>query len=88
MNRTREESASLEVQLGILAMQFRGTTDDAKRGDIQVQYAQTVSELVGSGNWDEIPPLEDQLPDKFMPAEFFEKWLRISPKRRASKRTG
>jgi hypothetical protein len=74
-------------QLSILAMQFRGTRDEAKRITIARAYALAVDELVASKKWQQIPPLEDQLPDEWMPEAFFEHWSLTPPPRRAG-RTG
>lgn len=65
-----------EERLGSLAMQFRGTRCEEERQEIAKEYAQTVERLIHSGQWHEMPPLEDQLPDDWMPAAFFEYWLR------------
>jgi hypothetical protein len=63
-----------QERLGGLAMKFRGTWRDTERRDIAKDYSQTVERLIHSGQWDEIPPLEDQLPDDWMPREFFDYW--------------
>jgi len=55
-------------------MKFRGTRDSAERQAITKQYAKTVKKLVNSGCWKEMPPPEDQLPDEFMPRDFFQHW--------------
>jgi hypothetical protein len=68
-NRTPDEE-----RLGGLAMRFRGTRRDAERRDIARDYSQTVERLIHSGRWQEIPPPEDQLPDDWMPAAFFDYW--------------
>jgi hypothetical protein len=60
--------------LGILAAQFRGTRDEAQRAAIAEAYSQTVTQLIENGNWREIPPLEDQLPDDRLPEAFFQYW--------------
>jgi hypothetical protein len=65
-----------EERLGGLAMQFRGTRSDVERRTIATDYAQTVDRLIRSGGWHEMPPPEDQLPDNWMPPEFFEYWSR------------
>jgi hypothetical protein len=74
MKLSRQNKVSLGKQLGILAMQFRGTKVEAERASIAEAYAQTVSQLIESGTWRKIPPLEDQLPDDQMPQAFFEFW--------------
>lgn len=63
-----------EAHLGELAMRFRGTRDDLERQSIAADYANTVERLIHSGAWDDMPPPEDQLPDDFMPKEFFDYW--------------
>ncbi len=62
-------------------MQFRGTRDDTERLSIKEEYARTVKKLINSKNWNEIPPLEDQLPDEDMPEEFFQYWSLTLPTR-------
>jgi hypothetical protein len=66
-----------ENQLGILAMKFRGGFDN--KNEVAKEYAQIVKLLINSGNWKEIPALEDQLPDEWMPDSFFEYWS-LSPR--------
>jgi len=63
-----------EEHLGGLAMQFRGTRDDVERRLIADDYARTVERLIQGGQWDEMPPPEDQLPDAWMPAAFLAYW--------------
>jgi hypothetical protein len=65
-----------EERLGGLAMKFRGTRHDAERRDIAQDYSETVDRLIHCGTWHEMPPLEDQLPDDWMPRAFFEYWTR------------
>ena len=74
--RTRSEAKRLPLgqQLGVLAMAFRGTRDETERTRIAGAYARVVRQLIESGEWGEIPPLEDQLPDERMPNAFFEYW--------------
>ena len=62
-------------RLGELAMKFRGTRQQAERQAIAIDYSQAVERLVQSGNWQEMPALEDQLPDQWMPKMFFDYWL-------------
>jgi hypothetical protein len=69
-------SSNSEAYLGVLAMKFRGTDDGAERRAIAVEYAKSVNKLISSGRWMEMPPPEDQLPDEYMPEEFFEFWSR------------
>ena len=61
-----------EELLGMLACQFRGTRDIAARGEIAKKYAEAVDRLIGTGHWEEMPSLEDMLPDEYMPASFYE----------------
>jgi hypothetical protein len=65
-----------EARLGTLSMRFRGTRRDSERRDIAKDYSQTVVRLIVGGKWHEMPPPEDQLPDTWMPEEFFEYWSR------------
>jgi hypothetical protein len=64
-----------EERLGALAMQFRGTRRDSERQDIAREYTRTVHRLIQAGHWYEMPAPEDQLPDDWMPKEFFDYWL-------------
>ncbi len=64
-----------EERLGALAMQFRGTRCDSERHDIAQEYARTVQRLIQTGHWFEVPAPEDQLPEDWMPSEFFDFWL-------------
>lgn len=66
-----------ENQLGFLAMKFRGGRDD--KNEVAQEYARIVELLINSGNWKEIPALEDQLPDEWMPDNFFKYWS-LSPR--------
>ena len=61
--------------LGVLAMKFRGTRRDVERRAIAQDYSQTVERLIQSDHWDEMPAPEDQLPNQWMPKEFFTYWL-------------
>jgi hypothetical protein len=69
-------NSSREECLGRLALKFRGTRQDAERRDIAREYSQAVEGLIHSGNWQEMPPPEDQLPNDWMPKAFFEYWTR------------
>lgn len=65
--------------LGRLAREFRGTKDEEKRKEIAERYAACVAGFIRHGDffgepWKEIPAMEDQLPDEYMPQEFFEFW--------------
>ena len=75
MRPSSTSSYSDEERLGALAMEFRGTRRDAERQDIASEYRRTVDRLIQAGHWDEMPAPEDQLPDDWMPAEFFDYWL-------------
>jgi hypothetical protein len=75
MNTTPADVEQDEDRLGVLAMTFRGTRHDAERKDIARDYCETVERLIRSGRWENVPPPEDQLPDDWMPATFFEYWF-------------
>ena len=66
-------------QLGVLAMRFRRTRDEAVRRAIAAEYAREVQRLIETGNWAEAPAFEDQLPDEWMPKAFFAYWCPDSP---------
>jgi hypothetical protein len=66
-------------RLGSLAMKFRGTRRDDERRAIAVEYARTVERLIQSGQWVEVPPFEDQLPDEWMPSAFMAYWYDEHP---------
>lgn len=74
MKRAGQKRTPPEKILGILAMQFRGTRDEAERDVIAEEYSRTVSQLIESRKWKRIPPLEDQLPDERLPKAFFDYW--------------
>jgi len=76
VNRIPCNSAPDVQRLGELAMQFRGTKVRAQRRAIAKDYAQIVERLIRSGNWQDMPAPEDQLPDDSMPPSFFEYWSR------------
>jgi hypothetical protein len=76
MNSIPPTVAQDEERLGGLAMKFRGTRRDVERRDIAKDYSETVDRLIHSGRWHYMPPLEDQLPDDWMPSAFFTYWLR------------
>lgn len=65
----------LRIQLGILAMRFRGNRDPQHRSNIAREYEQIVIRLVAAGGWNEMPAPEDMLPDEFMPDLFFQYWF-------------
>lgn len=71
----------LEKQLTVLAMQFRATRDEAERHSIARAYSRAVTQLIATKKWRLIPPLEDQLPDEWMPASFFKHWSLSQPGR-------
>lgn len=74
MSTRAPDPARDEQRLGQLAMGFRGARDEATRAGIAAEYALTVERLVRSGQWVEMPPPEDQLPDAHMPRQFFAYW--------------
>ncbi len=76
----RPKEISLETQLGLLAMQFRSTRDEARRAEVATAYAQVVRDLIESGKWEEMPSFEDMLPDDRMPEDFFTFWSIPSPR--------
>jgi hypothetical protein len=78
MSPTRYSVARDAEALGLLAMRFRGTRRDAERRDIASDYSRTVDRLIHSGRWQEMPALEDQLPDDWMPQAFIDYWLHRS----------
>ncbi len=61
-------------QLGVLAMRFRRTRDEAARRAIATEYAHEVQRLIETGDWSEAPAFEDQLPLEWMPESFFAYW--------------
>jgi hypothetical protein len=81
----RAKSVPLAKQLGLLAMQFRGARDEAERIAIAQAYSQAVDQLIASKKWRLIPPLEDQLPDEWMPETFFKHWSLSPPPRQAGR---
>jgi hypothetical protein len=84
--KTRPESKIPPAKrLCILARSFRGTKDETERAAIAKAYAQAVEQLIAGGKWKKIPPLEDQLPDEWMPEVFFEHWSLRPPLRRAGR---
>jgi hypothetical protein len=87
MKRTRLKTVPPDKLLGVLAMQFRGTRDDTARMGIAKSYSVAIDQLIESGKWREIPPLEDQLPDEWMPLAFFAYWS-LSPPTRQVRRRG
>jgi hypothetical protein len=64
----------LETQLGLLAMRFRSTRDEAERDRVAAEYQRVVEALIASGTWEETPASEDMLPDGRMPEAFFKYW--------------
>jgi hypothetical protein len=74
MSAGRQKAVPPAKQLGVLAMRFRGTRDEAERTSIARAYSEAVAELIASEKWRRIPPLEDQLPDEWMPEAFFDYW--------------
>jgi hypothetical protein len=86
MKHTRRKTVPPDKLLGVLAMQFRGTRDDSTRTGIAKSYSVAIDQLIESGKWREIPPLEDQLPDEWMPEAFFTYWSLRPPMRQAGRR--
>ena len=82
MGPKRQKKVAPLRQLGILAMQFRGTRDEEQRACIAQAYGQVVTELIERKTWRRMPPLEDQLPDEWMPKAFFTFWSLRPPPRR------
>ena len=76
-----------EKRLCILAREFRTTRDERERAAIAERYAEAVLQLIAGKKWKKIPTLEDQLPDEWMPEQFFTFWSLQPPVRRAG-RTG
>lgn len=68
-----------EERLSQLAMCFRSTRQDGERRKIATEYAEVVERLIKSGRWNEMPPLDDQLPDDWMSANFFDFWSNPEP---------
>ena len=60
--------------LGVLAMRFRWTRNEAVRRAIAAEYTRDVQRLIESGSWAAAPAFEDQLPDEWMPEAFFAYW--------------
>jgi hypothetical protein len=87
MNPRQRSKVRPEKQLCILAREFRGTRDERERACIAERYAEAVKQLINSKKWKRIPTLEDQLPDEWMPEQFFKFWSLQVPDRRAA-RTG
>jgi hypothetical protein len=83
MKATRDSKARPEKQLCILAREFRNTRDKQERAAIAGKYAEAVRQLIRSKKKWKIPALEDQLPDEWMPEEFFAHWSLRPPTRRA-----
>jgi hypothetical protein len=81
----RNPRIPLERRLRILAREFRGTKNE--RVTIAQIYAEAVVQLINGKKWKNIPALEDQLPDEWMPEQFFTYWSLQPPVRRAG-RTG
>ncbi len=60
-------------QLGVLAMRFRRTRDEAARRAIATEYAQEVQRLIETGDWSVAPAFEDRPEDQGQPVA---QWLR------------
>jgi hypothetical protein len=76
----------VNLQLGVLAMRFRGTRDETVRRSIAAEYAQEVQRLIESGNWSEGPAFEDMLPDEWMPQAFYAYWCPDAAPRSTTKK--
>jgi len=74
-----------EKRLCILAREFRGTRNEKERASVAERYAEAVVQLINSKKWKRIPTLEDQLPDEWMPEQFFGFWSLQPPARRAGR---
>ena len=74
MKQSRPAKIALETQLGLLAMRFRSSRDEAERHKVAAVYEHVVDQLIASGKWEEMPSFEDMLPDDRMPAAFFKFW--------------
>ncbi len=74
MRQSRQPKIPLETQLGLLAMRFRGTRDEAARDEVATEYEDVVDKLIASGKWEEMPSFEEMLPDERMPKAFFKFW--------------
>lgn len=70
----KHKGVSLEEKLGILSMKFRSDRNETNRTQIAKQYENIVHELIKSGKWEEMPSLEDMLPDEYMPECFYGFW--------------
>jgi hypothetical protein len=79
MKTSGQSPISLQTQLGLLAMRFRGTRDEAERDQVAADYEQVVAKLIASGKWDQMPVFEDMLPDEWMPNAFFKFWSIPAP---------
>jgi hypothetical protein len=77
MEPRRHSNVPPAKRLCLLARDFRGTRDEKERAFIAESYAEAVEQLIKSDKWKRIPMLEDQLPDEWMPKQF---WL-MSPDR-------
>ena len=84
MRRYRPPTTSLETQLGLLAMRFRGTRDETERDEAATAYGRVVDQLIASGKWEEMPSFEDMLPDERMPEAFFKFWSIPAPAARTA----
>lgn len=66
--------SDISHHLGVLAMRFRRTRDEAARRAIAADYAREDQRLIEVGNWTAAPAFEDQLPDEWMPEACFAYW--------------
>lgn len=76
MSESRQPKIPLETHLGLLAMRYRSTRDEAERERIVADYRQVVEKLIArkSKKWEDMPAFEDMLPDERMPEAFFTFW--------------
>ncbi|RDJ35581.1 MAG: hypothetical protein DWQ19_12250 [Crenarchaeota archaeon] len=63
-----------EWYLEQISYDFNHTTDENERTKLVEYYAHYVRELIATGLWLTIPPIDARLPDNYMPKEFFEYW--------------
>ena len=84
MKTRQEATVPPEKLLCILAREFRGTSDEQQRMAIAGEYAKAVNRLIRGKKREEIPPLEDQLPDEWMPDAFFTHWSLRPPTQRTA----
>jgi hypothetical protein len=64
----------LPKELSTLAETFRNTKDNKTKQEIADLYQKKVNLLIETTKWDKMPPLENQLPQNWMPFEFYDYW--------------